>query len=253
MLKISVILIVKNEAAKIKRCLEAVRGFDEIVIVDQSSTDETVALCRPYTDKIFIVEAKSFCEPDRILAVSKAQNEWIFYIDADEVVTPSLKAEIDSLLDDSPRYNSYYVSRKNIFLGRWIRGSGWFPARVLRLFKKDAVVFPERIHEDIKPLGEAGMLEEPLIHYTCENFRAYLEKIRRYTSISAEQAYKKGDRVTALNFLVRLGVLPVLYFFYKLVYKKGFIDGFYGVLIASLTFWTVFSTNLKLWRLGRKS
>lgn len=249
--KISAILIVKNEARIIRRCLESVKWVDEIVVMDQSSTDDTVAICRQYTDKVFVVESKGYCEPDRPVAASKAQNDWILCLDADEVVTPELKEEIESVLRGPARYNSYLLPRKNIFLGKEIKGSGWHPSYALRLFKKGFVKFPEKIHAVIEPVGEAGYLKHELIHYTCEDIEEYLQKANRYTSVLAKEAYEKGKRITAGNFFYSMGILPSLYFVYKFIYKKGFVDGFQGFLIAWLTAYTIFFMNVKLWQMQK--
>jgi glycosyltransferase involved in cell wall biosynthesis len=244
--KLSVILVTRNEEKKIRRCLESVRWADEIVVVDQSSTDATVALCKEYTDKVNVVAEKGFCEPDRITAASLAANQWLFYLDADEEVSPGLRKEIEQVLSE-PEFEVYYLPRKNIFMGKWIRGSGWYPGYVPRLFKKGSVRFPLRIHEDIKPLCFFGYLKCDIIHYTAESQEEYLAKLNRYTTILAVQEYQKGARITPGNMLTKLFLIPAAYAFKKFILKRGFKDGFPGMVIAALTFLTVFLMNVKLW------
>jgi len=249
--KISAILVTYNEARKIRRCLDSLRWVDEIVVVDQSSDDGTVAICKEYTDKVFVVSNKGFCEPDRITAAQKAQHDWIFYIDADEKISPQLRREIEEILLRKPSSDVFYLPRKNIFAGKWIRGSGWYPGYVPRLFKKGCVEFPEEIHADIKPRGKIGYLKEPLIHYTCEDVQEYIRKLNRYTGVLARQAYQQGLRITSRNFFNKLFLLPLAYALQKLIFKKGFRDGFLGFFIVFLTFLTVFLMHAKLWEIEK--
>jgi glycosyltransferase involved in cell wall biosynthesis len=250
-IQLSAIIVTSNEEKKIRRCLESIKWVDEIVVVDQSSSDNTVTICKEYTDKVFVVSPKGFCEPDRITAANKASNDWILYIDADEEISSALRKEIELILSQEPRYESFYIPRKNIFSGKWIKGSGWYLGYVPRLFKKGFVKFPEEIHADIVALGTFGYLKENLIHYTCEDIEEYMRKLNRYTGILALQAYQKGMRLTKTNFFTKLFILPSAYAFQKLILKKGFRDGFWGFFIAFLTFLTVFLMYAKLWEMQR--
>ena len=122
--KISAIIVTFNEAKRIRRCLDSIKWVDEIVVVDQSSTDKTAAICREYTEKVYVVSNKGFCEPDRPVALSKTSNEWILYLDADESVSDELSREMESTISSGARYDGYHIPRKNIYLGKWIRYSG---------------------------------------------------------------------------------------------------------------------------------
>ncbi len=250
-IKLTAILVTKNEAGRVRRCLESLRWADEIVVVDQSSDDGTVDICREFAAKVYVVEPKGYCEPDRPLAASKAKNDWVLYLDADEVVPPQLREEIRLLLSATPAHNSYYVPRKNIFLGKWIKGSGWYPGYVLRLFKKGYATFSEKIHTDLTPVGSPGYLKLPLEHYTCDNLKDYIRKSGRYSGILARQAYEKGERLDYKNCIWKLVLLPFAYAFQKFVLKRGFVDGFRGLVIAFLTMMTVFRMNVLLWKIQK--
>lgn len=252
--KLSVILVIRNEAKKIRRCLESVRWADEIIVLDQSSTDNTPEICRQFTAQVFVVPAKDFCEPDRLAAAARTANDWVLYIDADEEVPIELKSEILSLLLEEPQHGNYYVQRRNIFLGKWIKGSGWHPNYLLRLFKKGSVRFSEDIHTCIVPISSScGYLKQYILHYTCEDIGEYLLKANRYTSVLANQAYKKGQRVNPLNFIFKLLILPLAAFFYKYIFKIGFRDGLQGLWVAFFTFLTIFMMNAKLWTMQNKA
>jgi glycosyltransferase involved in cell wall biosynthesis len=251
--KISAIIVVRNEERKIRRCLESLRWLDEIVIVDQSSTDNTVAICKEYTDKVFVVEPKGYCEPDRALAVSKTTNDWVIYLDADETIPEELKNEIVEKIAGNNRFDSYYIPRKNYFLDEWVRGSGWYPGYVLRFFDKHRVSFSTDIHTDVKPLTAPGYLKNAIMHNTCDNLDEYLYKMNSYTSILASQAYTRGERITRRSVMTKFIFYPFVLSGYKFFFKAGFRDRFNGFLIAFLTFLTVFVMNAKLWELQKKA
>lgn len=246
MVKLTAILVVRNEARKIGRCLEALRWVDEIVVVDQSSEDATVEICRRYTANILVTANKDYCEPDRAVALGRAAHEWILYLDADEVVGEGLREEIRAILSGAPAHGCYYVPRRNIFMGKWIRGSGWAPGYVLRLFRKGSVRFSESIHTDLIPVSAPGYLKHQLTHYTCESFEEYAAKVNRYTSVMAREYYRQGARVTPGNCLFRLFILPAAYAAQRYILKAGFRDGFQGVVIAFLAFLTVALANCKV-------
>ena len=245
--KISVIIVTFNEEKRIRRCLDSIGWVDEIVVVDQFSTDSTVAICREYTEKVCVVTNKGFCEPDRPVALSKTSNEWTLYLDADESVSCELRREIESTLGNILQYDGYYVPRKNIYLGKWIRYSGWYPGYVLRLFKKNKVIFSERIHADVVLAGRCGYMKNDLLHYTYENINEHVSKMIRYTNVLAEQAYIRGERITTRNFLWKLFILPAIYFLKKYVWMQGYRDGIRGLLIGAFTFVTGFMASAKLW------
>lgn len=247
---ISVITIVHNEEKNIARCLDAVKWADEIVVVDQSSTDGTRDICSKYTDKIFVTEKKLMPEPDRALAESKASGEWILYVDADEVVTPELAAEIEDTIS-KPAYDVYNMARRNYFLGKWIKHCGWYPAYVPRLFRKGSVRFSDKLHVSTVPLSEAGYLKNDLIHYSYDSMEQYFEKFGRYTTLLARNIYGEGVRIRWYNAAWHLLVKPPAYFADRYFIKLGILDGWRGLTIAFLTAYTVFMQYLKLWKMER--
>lgn len=250
--KISVIIVTFNEAGRIRRCLSSVRWADEIVVVDQSSTDDTAAACREFTDKVYIVPNKGYCEPDRPTALSKTVNDWILYLDADEVVSDELRGEIESKLA-CPEFGGYYMARKNIYIGKWVKHSGWYPSRVLRLFKKDKVAFSEDIHTDVAPKCACGTMENDLLHYTYESIDEHVKKLVRYTSVTARQSFARGRRISPRNYFWKFFILPAVYFFNRYIWLRGYKDGFRGLLIGGFTFAGVFSANAKLWELQKQA
>lgn len=248
-LPLSIILVVRNEAETVRRCLESVKWADEIIVVDQSSTDATVAVCREYTDKVFVHPARGTACADREFAATQASHEWVFGIDADEVMTDVLRDEIRHLLASGPRFSSYYVSRHNYLLGKLIRGSGWYPNDIIRLFRKDGVIHHSRVHTVIEPTSPSGHLEHPLFHYTYDTLEEYIDEVNRFSTVLARQAYARGKRFGPLAFCSAFLFLPAAYAVQKFIIKRGYRDGFRGVLIAWFTMATVVLTHAKIWEL----
>ena len=252
MIKLSVILITRNEEKNIRSCLESVKWADEIVVIDQSSTDRTVEISKEYTDRVFVVEAKGYCEPDRMVAIAKARGEWILYIDADERVSPELKEEILMTISSCQRiHNCYYLPRKNYFLGKWIKGCGWYPGYILRLFKKGTVVFSDQIHQDGTTEEECGLLRNDLIHLSYQNLEHYFEKFNRYTSRLAQERYERGARASILNFWVSFLFKPLSFFLRSYFLQQGWKDGFQGFFICFSSGLVTFVTYVKLWELQK--
>lgn len=243
---ISVIMVVRNEEEQFRECLETVSWADEIVVIDQSSIDSTVRIAREFTDKVFITEPKGYCEPDRNLAIEKASKRWIFYIDADERVTPELRDEILSTIKSDNAHPAYYVKRKSHFLGKWIKTCGWYPSPVLRLFKKGAVVFPEDIHQVPPHKEEYSYLKNDLLHYSYNSLEDYLEKFNRYTTQLAKEDFERGVKVRGLKFISGLILRPIYNFLFKFIYLGGYRDGFRGFFISVSSALTVFVSKAKL-------
>ena len=249
---ISVIMVVRNEEAQIGECLKTVSWSDEIVIIDQSSNDSTVKIAREFTDKVFLTEPKGYCEPDRNLAIEKASGRWIFYIDADERVSPELRDEILSIVRSSNIRPAYYLKRRNYFLGKWIKTCGWYPSPVLRLFKKGEVTFPNEIHQVPPHKAEYGYLKNDLVHYSYSSLGEYFEKFNRYTTQLAVEEFTKGKRITSINVLDKFILKPIYNFFLKYFWCRGFLDGFRGFFISLSSAFTVFVASAKLWELRLK-
>ncbi|MDP2939658.1 MAG: glycosyltransferase family 2 protein [Candidatus Omnitrophota bacterium] len=244
--KLSVIIITRNEESNIRDCLGSVKWAGEIVLVDQSSADKTVEIAKEFTDKIYITENKDFCEPDRMFAISKASNEWILALDADERVSDELKQEIVSLLEQKDKLDAYYIRRRTYFLGKWIKGCGWY-ANVLRLFKKGKVSFSGRIHEPGCPLGSVGYLRGHIMHYSYGSLNEYFEKFNRYTSVVAKEEYEKGIRINRGNFLLLFFIKPMYFFVRKYFLQRGFMEGWRGFFISFSASLGLFMTYAKLW------
>ena len=251
--KLSVTIITYNEEENIRDCLQSVKWADEIVVVDSFSTDKTVEICRGYTDRVYqnrwcgFVEQKNF-------ALSKASHNWILSIDADERVSDDLKEEIIARLKSrTTHYNvdGYYMPRRTFYVNRWILHCGWYPDYKLRLFKKDKGRWEgtggTAIHESVKVDGRVGYLKGDILHYSFRDISSHLKTINSYTSISAGEKFKKGERAGILSMLLR----PPLNFLKMYFLKRGFLDGIAGFIVSILSSFHVFIKYAKMWELKR--
>ena len=251
MLKISSIIIAKNEEQNIGRCIESqLKCIDEIiVIVDEDSSDKTLEIVNTFPEvKCSILKWRGYAQTKQY-AVSLASNVWILWIDADEELTPGLSEEIIECKNKSPEYAAYSIPRKAFFLGKWIEHSGWYPGRVTRLFDKNEVKFNEKdIHENLIVNGEIGKLNHDINHYTDPTINHYFVKFNKYTTLAAEELFNKGK-----TFIISDLILRPLFIFVKMyIIRKGFLDGMQGFILAVFSSAYVFTKYCKLWELSKK-
>ncbi len=227
--KVSVTIITLNEEANIGECLASLKWADEIIVSDSNSTDETVAICRSYGARVYTDKWLGF-GAQKNLCQSRAKNQWIFNIDADERAAPGLGEEITRVLAGGSVLG-YYVPRKNYFGDKWIRHCGWYPDLNLRLYRKDAGRFSERaVHEAVVVEGPTGRLTTPLIHRTYSGVEDYLKRMERYSCLAAEEMHKEGRRAGATDLLLR----PLFTFVKMFVLRKGFLEGSTGLTLSML-------------------
>ena len=239
--RLSAIIITRNEEGQIHECLESIRWVDEIIVVDSGSTDRTVELAQEHATRLIETTWQGYAKT-KALALAETTADWVLWIDADERVTPELGAEIRQVIEGTG-VAGYYMARKTIFLGRWIRHCGWYPGHVCRLFKRDCGRFNEaQVHEAVEVDGPVGYLEHPLLHYTDPSLEHYLKKFNIYTSLAAQQLYEK-DRRFHLFDLFR----PPFTFVKMYILKLGFLDGIQGLILCVLSSCYVFTKYAKLW------
>ncbi|MCH7548891.1 MAG: glycosyltransferase family 2 protein [Candidatus Krumholzibacteriota bacterium] len=244
---ISTILITRDEEKDIERCLKSVRPFsDEIIVVDSGSTDRTVEIARAHDARVIEHEWLGY-GPQKQLALEEAAQPWVFSIDADEVVTPALCQEIQTVARDC---DGYEVARRVWYMGRWIRHSGWYPRYVIRLFRRDRGSFTgDAVHESVRIRGRTRRLREDLLHYSYRDVDDHMERINDFTTLAATQMFGRGRR----SGLIRMVVTPWLQFHKVYILRRGFLDGFAGLVIALLHSMYVFLKHAKLRELCQDS
>jgi glycosyltransferase involved in cell wall biosynthesis len=230
-LTLSVAIITKNEEANLPGTLESVRWADEIVIVDDSSTDRTPEIAREFGAKFFTEDWKGF-GAQKNSAIAKCTSDWILSLDADEEVSAELAGEIRTLLEGQPEYEAYFLPRRNFFLGRWIRHGGYYPDPKLRLFRRGIAQFEERtVHETIRATGPTGRLRGDLFHRAYPTLDGYIEHMNRYSTLGATKAIARGKTGRSIfAFLWNVWVIPIATFKYNYFFRLGFLDGREGFL-----------------------
>jgi (heptosyl)LPS beta-1,4-glucosyltransferase len=243
--KLTVTVITHNEAAHIAAALESVSWADEIIVVDSRSTDDTVAIARRQATRVDVREWPGY-SAQKNYAADLASNDWILSIDADERVTPELASEIRTLLARGPDRPGYRIPRLTWYLGRWIRGTDWYPDYQLRLYDRRAGRWNGRsVHESVDLQGAPGVLRHELQHHAYRDIAHHLETIDRYTTLAAAQWLADGRRTSALETAIH----PPLAFFRNYVLRGGIRDGAAGLIVSVLNSYYVFLKLAKLWEL----
>jgi len=246
MAHLSVVMIVKNEAHILSACLEQLNWADEIVVLDSGSSDNTVEVARRYTDKVFIAADWQGYGVQRQRAQAYATGDWVLMVDADEVLTPALIAEIKSVVEDDKRNRVYAIPRLSYCFGRFIRHSGWYPDYVVRLYPRDLAGYNgARVHEKLEfpESMEVVRLHADMLHYTYRDLEHYLVKSAHYASEWARQRELCGKSASLLQgFLHGIGCFVRMY-----VVKAGFLDGRQGLLLALLSAHSTFVKYADLW------
>ena len=281
---LSVVIITHNEEANIGRTLASVLplvadGKGEIIVVDSGSTDGTIEIAKSFGAKVFVEEWKGYTA-QKNSAIDKAAGDWILSLDADEEVGPGLAGGIyaamhgrlggDPIERDSLEVIEkvmsieealargetgspvgFWIPRKNFFLGRWIKHGGFWPDPKLRLFRKAAAKFEERlVHEDARLIkGVSEKLNRPLLHHSYPTLADYIDHMNRYSSLGAEMAVAKGQSGFSLfNIVLR----PLATFIYNYLFRLGFLDGREGLLLHLYHAVYVSWKYAKAWELAHK-
>ena len=243
--KLSVVISSYNEEKKITDCLESVKWADEIIFVDNFSTDKTVEIAKKYTSKIFVKPNNLMLNVNKNFGFSKAQGEWILSLDSDERITAELSKEIKSKIEGNSKFQGYWIPRKNIIFGKWIQHGGWYPDYQLRLFKKGFGKFPQQhVHEMVKLTGVSGKLVEPITHYNYETIDQFLIKLSTiYTSNEAAQLIKNGYVFSYLDAIS----FPTKEFLSRFFAREGYKDGLHGLMLSLLMAFYHFIVFAKIW------
>lgn len=250
-MQISAVIITYNEAEKIASAIESVRWADEILVVDSESTDRTREIAESLGAKVITQKWLGFSKQKQ-LAVDEAQNNWVFSLDADEIVSEELKKEILSLKNSTKDLaDGYKIPRLSFYLDRPVRHGGWYPDWQLRFFNrqkgrwKDVV-----IHESVEINGKIEKLKGDLLHYSVENARHHHQMIgERYAPLAAQQMFERGRRTSQLK-IATVGLTTFLQTYFL---KLGFLDGLAGFSIARFAAHHAFLKHLMLWELQQKN
>jgi glycosyltransferase involved in cell wall biosynthesis len=245
--RLSVVIVTRNEEERIRACLEAVAWADELIVVDAESEDKTASIARELTDHVIVRPWPGYAA-QKNHGLDLARGTWILSLDADEIVSPALRAEIERVVAADGPADGYAVARRNIFWGRWVRHGGLYPDWQLRLFRRGRGRFSERaVHESVQVDGDVRRLGGHLEHRSYRDVSDFLARADRYSTLAAEDVIARGGRVHAWDFVLR----PLGRFVGMYVLERGFLDGWRGFLLAALYAYYVLIRCAKVWERTR--
>ncbi len=246
---ISVVIIARNEEDRIETCIKSVSWADEIIVVDNDSSDKTKEVSKKHTEKVYTIKSNNFSDI-RNFALDKVKGDWLFFVDADERVTLDLKNEILSLIVSDPKDSVWKVSRRNIILGEEKKYKAFWPDYVIRLFKRDKLQgYTGEVHEQPQYSGTLGTLKNSLIHLTHRDIDSMVLKSLDWANIDANLRFKAGHpKMTGPRFVKIL--MSEIY--NQLVKRGGYKGGTVGVIDGLLQAFSLYITYVKLWQLQRK-
>ena len=246
MKKLSVVISAYNEEKNIEECLNSVKWADEIILVDNTSIDKTAEIARKFTDKIFIRPNKPMLNINKNHGFTKATGEWILSLDADERVIEELQKEIQSAISNQQSaISGFWIPRKNIIFGKWIKHTGWHPDFQLRLFKRGKGKFPAKhVHEMIRTEGKTARLKNHLLHYNYQTVSQFIYKLDKiYTENETENLIRDGYQLKwqdALRF-------PTQEFIRRFFAQEGYKDGLHGLVLSLLMAFYHLTIFAKIW------
>ncbi len=235
--QLSVAIVTYNEEANLARTLASVVWANQIVVVDSHSTDRTVEIACAHNATVITRDWPGFAE-QKNFAISQCTGDWILSLDADEELTPELSAQIHTVLAANPTVDAFYLKRRNLFLGRWMKHGGFYPDAKLRLFRRNAASFAQTpqfttrpVHEVIAFDGASTTLDFDLIHHAYPTLATYIEHMDRYSTLGAEILIAKGRTSRSLTaFVANVALIPALTFIKNYIFRLGFLDDREGLL-----------------------
>lgn len=248
---LSVILITRNEEANLEDCLASLDGIaQQIVVVDTNSTDRTLEIAQKYGAIIAQPSDWPGFGPQKNRALDLATGDWVLSLDADERLTPALRSEILTAIHHSAHVDCFAIPRLSWYCGRFIRHSGWTPDYVDRLFKQGTARFSDDlVHERLIPQGAVAKLDNPMLHYSFMNYSQVLQKLDRYSTASAQQAFVSGKNSSPLK-----AVLHGIWAFIRTYFiRAGFLDGSQGFALAISNAQGTYYRYIKLWHLNQEA
>lgn len=242
---LSIIVITKNEQDRIKTCLESIKWADEIIVVDNNSSDNTAEIAKKYTDKIYKVEFQDFASW-RNFAAEKAKGDWLLFIDPDERVLKPLREELEAVVSFSD-FSAYAISRKNIVFGKEVKYGPFWPDWVIRLIKKeDFEGWVGKVHEYPKFKGKLGYSKNSLLHLTHRNIDQIILKSLEWSKIDAKlRLDAHHPKMSGWRF-VRILITELIN---QGILRKGFFNGTIGIMDSILQAFSLYMTYVRLWEM----
>jgi glycosyltransferase involved in cell wall biosynthesis len=245
---LTVVVPTKNNEDIIERCLESIKWADEIVIVDGYSSDDTLDICRRYTDKIVQNRFNGNFDIERNLGIDNSTGDWILQLDSDEVVTPEMREAVEKILRSGSDFSAYKFKRKNYFLGHPMRYGGWYHDS-LHFLRRGKARYKGKIHETLIVEGKIGQINADVEHYPYSSISQFIARQDGYSTREAQYIYEKRGVVPKKEIMYNLRIKPLKLFWKFFIKKQGFREEKYGLIFSILYAWVHFINWAKYWEL----
>lgn len=251
---ITAIILTKNEEKNITRCLKSLNFYNEIIVIDDYSSDQTVKIAKKLDAKIYKRKLNGDFAAQRNFGLEKAKNEWVLFIDADEIIPPELRSELSNTkfraavkaFGDARQLSTccgYYTKRSDFFMGKKLKHGETGNIKLLRLAKKNSGEWKRKVHEVWEIEGEVGELKNEIAHHPHLTLRAFIKSINKFSTIHSKENFKEGKRSN----VVKIITYPIGKFLQNYLFKLGFLDGTHGFVHAILMSSHSFFGWVKLW------
>lgn len=249
---LTVIIPTFNEERNIENCIKSVLWANEIIIADGSSTDRTVEIAKNFNARILNFPPEGYADPIRQKAVYQAKNDWILFLDADEIIPLDLAKKMSEIVKNNSDFDIIYIPRENYFFGQSLHGAGWGVNQDIlpRMFRKGAIVFDNQIHgfEHPVPDSKRMLISEDfslhIIHFNYISVESFVEKLNRYTTIGSRLRYKKAKKKVTFSKIV----VNFLYeFYHRFFVSKGYKEGVTGFVMSAMMSFYRITEDFKLY------
>lgn len=242
---LTVLILAKNEEKNIRDCIASAQFADEIIVIDDFSSDATAEIAAGMGAKICQRAMNGDWGSQQTFAIQQASSQWIFFLDADERIPPELAAEVRQAVQLNEKY-TYKVSRLNHLMGRKLRYGGWYPDFGIHLLPREGVYVEGFVHPQIHHNYPVRFLKHHIIHFPYSSWEHYFNKLNLYTKLAAEKNNKNGKKA---NFFFDIMLRPYFAFFKMYILKSGWRDGKVGFILASFHFFYTMAKYVKLYYL----
>lgn len=249
--KLSVLILAKNEEKNIADCIKSIQFADEIIVIDDFSTDKTAVISRDLGAKVVRHALDGNWGGQQTFAIQQASHEWIYFIDADERVSRRLADKIKQIVEQDDRRYAYCNARLNYFWNQPLRHGGWFPDYVVRLLPAEGTYVTGFVHPQFHHEYKEFQLpcEEHIIHYPYRDWNHYFNKLNFYTTLAAEKMQEQGKTAHLIDFVMH----PAWASFRMYVLRSGWKDGRIGFVLACFHYFYTMAKYVKLYYLNKKN
>jgi glycosyltransferase involved in cell wall biosynthesis len=248
-MRLSAIIIAKNEEKNIAQCIQSVKFCDEIIVIDDNSIDKTAAIAKKSGAIVIEHALNEIFSEQRNFGMNKATGDWILFIDADERINDKLKKEILNSINNKQNISGFYLARHDFVFGKFLKHGETSRIELLRLSKQGAGIWKGKVHEVWITSQKTEVLNNPLLHYPHVTVSDFLKDINFYSTLRAQELFEEKKHV----FWVSIIVYPKAKFMRNYIVRLGFLDGVPGFIMAAMMSFHSFLVRAKLWLLWEKS